>query len=210
MANEMIREQNVEKVLSTAYESFLSEGIEKTTQAMIAHKTGLSLRTVSRYFASKDEMVVLVAKYVLDAVKASPQTTAADLRAMGKSGIELLELYFAHVKAAYLKNPSVYLLRVEFDIYFSRNKVFGNNMYDSVVAETNSRPMLHEIFIIGGNDGTIRCTSDVDFEVRLLCNGYLGFICALALKSAARMEAEDAEEQLDLFFARLLDQYRKE
>lgn len=209
MANEKIREQNVEKVLSTAYESFLSEGIEKTTQAMIAYKTGLSLRTVSRYFKSKDEMVVLVAKYVLDAVKGNDRAKAVNLRAMGKSGIELLELYFNRVKAGYLKNPNVFLLRVEFDIYFTRNKVFDNSLYDSVVADTNSRPMLHEIFRIGAEDGTIRCSDNVELEVRLLCNSYLGFICAMAIKTASQMETENIATQFDLFFARLLEQYRK-
>lgn len=209
MPNEEIREQNMEKVLAAAYESFLTKGIENTTQAMIAQTTGLSLRTVNRYFANKDMMIVLVAKYALDMVKSGETVSASKLRLMGKSGIELLELYFTHVKAGYLKNPNVYMLRVELGIYFSRNKLCENKIYDGVVTEINSRPMLREIFRLGTEDGTIKLTADVDTEERLLCNNYLSFISALIVKKTSQRETDASQEiQLNLFFERLLDQYR--
>jgi AcrR family transcriptional regulator len=65
MANEQIKAQNIELVLNKTYHLFLKHGIERVTKEMIAHESGLSRRTIDRYFTDKTDCVLQVAEWVV-------------------------------------------------------------------------------------------------------------------------------------------------
>ena len=58
MSLQEVREQNIALVTQTALACFVENGIDKTTIRDIAHRAGLTERSVYRYFATKDELVV--------------------------------------------------------------------------------------------------------------------------------------------------------
>ena len=52
MSMQEVREQNIALVTQTALACFVENGIDKTTIRDIAHRAGLTERSVYRYFAS--------------------------------------------------------------------------------------------------------------------------------------------------------------
>ena len=70
MSLQEVREQNIALVTQTALACFVENGIDKTTIRDIAHRAGLTERSVYRYFATKDELVVAAAFLYWDRAKA--------------------------------------------------------------------------------------------------------------------------------------------
>lgn len=65
MANELVREMNVKRVLHEAMRLFAEKGVEKTTIAMIGKAAGVTDRSVMNYFASKYDIVEAVLNMTL-------------------------------------------------------------------------------------------------------------------------------------------------
>lgn len=208
MANEEIRVQNMEKVLGIAHQCFLEVGIEKTTQEMIARRSGLSLRTVTRFFSSKVDMVVQVAEYMMRLVYSGFPVPATMRLEMEKSGYELLGQYAQHIKQSFAESPKTYVLRAEFDLYFFRHGVFEAEAYQRILKIGRSRPILHEIFRLGQADGSICIRQDVETEVNIFCNALFGPICLMATKCTTEQQTLYMLRQLDLRTERLLASYR--
>ena len=70
MSMQEVREQNIALVTQTALACFVENGIEKTTIRDIAQHAGLTERSVYRYFAGKDELVIAAAFLYWDRAKA--------------------------------------------------------------------------------------------------------------------------------------------
>lgn len=58
MPHEELREKNIRLVIENALDSFLENGIEKTKVADVAHRSGLTERSVFRYFETKADLVL--------------------------------------------------------------------------------------------------------------------------------------------------------
>ena len=69
MSMQEVREQNIALVTQTALACFVKNGIEKTTIRDIAQHAGLTERSVYRYFAGKDELVIAAAYLYWDRAK---------------------------------------------------------------------------------------------------------------------------------------------
>ena len=83
MSMQEVREQNIALVTQTALACFVENGIEKTTIRDIAQHAGLTERSVYRYFAGKDELVIAAAYLYWDRAKelaAQLKFTASQIR----------------------------------------------------------------------------------------------------------------------------------
>ena len=58
MPHEELREKNIRLVIENALDSFLENGIEKTKVADVARRSGLTERSVFRYFETKADLVL--------------------------------------------------------------------------------------------------------------------------------------------------------
>ena len=58
MSLEELREQNIRLVTEKALECFIKNGINNTRVSEIAAESGLTQRSVFRYFPSKDDIVI--------------------------------------------------------------------------------------------------------------------------------------------------------
>ena len=58
MPHEELREKNIRLVIENALDSFLENGIEKTKIADVARRSGLTERSVFRYFETKADLVL--------------------------------------------------------------------------------------------------------------------------------------------------------
>ena len=58
LPHEELREKNIRLVIENALDSFLENGIEKTKVANVARRSGLTERSVFRYFETKADLVL--------------------------------------------------------------------------------------------------------------------------------------------------------
>lgn len=58
-----------EKIIHTGEEIFFSDGFHKTTMDDIASEIRMSKKTIYKYFASKEELVIAIAKYFMNGMK---------------------------------------------------------------------------------------------------------------------------------------------
>ena len=91
MSMQEVREQNIALVTQTALACFVENGIEKTTIRDIAQHAGLTERSVYRYFAGKDELVIAAAYLYWDRAKElAAQSLAKQRRKLLRSYAELI------------------------------------------------------------------------------------------------------------------------
>ena len=83
MSLQEVREQNIALVTQTALACFVENGNDKTTIRDIAHRAGLTERSVYRYFATKDELVVAAAFLYWDRAKAQAAQALVSARQPG-------------------------------------------------------------------------------------------------------------------------------
>ena len=88
MSMQEVREQNIALVTQSALACFVENGIEKTTIRDIAQHAGLTERSVYRYFAGKDELVIAAAYLYWDRAKELAAQSLAKQRRRGMTGIE--------------------------------------------------------------------------------------------------------------------------
>ena len=62
MANEIVRQMNIQNVLQQAMELFTENGIENTSMEMIARASGLTLRSIQNYFHTRNDLYVSLLK----------------------------------------------------------------------------------------------------------------------------------------------------
>ena len=103
MSMQEVREQNIALVTQTALACFVENGIEKTTIRDIAHRAGLTERSVYRYFATKDELVVAAAFLYWDRAKAQALSAA---RQPGMTGVEEIRVLLRSYAGLIFTDPA--------------------------------------------------------------------------------------------------------
>ena len=107
MSLQEVREQNIALVKQTALACFVENGIDKTTIRDIAHRAGLTERSVYRYFATKDELVVAAAFLYWDRAKAQAAQALVSARQPGMT----MHLPWEEVGAGEVIHPLTFWLR---------------------------------------------------------------------------------------------------
>ena len=106
MSMQEVREQNIALVTQTALACFVENGIEKTTIRDIAHRAGLTERSVYRYFATKDELVVAAAFLYWDRAKAQAAQALSAARQPGMTGVEEIRVLLRSYAGLIFTDPA--------------------------------------------------------------------------------------------------------
>ena len=106
MSMQEVREQNIALVTQTALACFVENGIEKTTIRDIAHRAGLTERSVYRYFAGKDELVIAAAYLYWDRAKELAAQSLAKQRRRGMTGIEEIRVLLRSYAGLIFTDPA--------------------------------------------------------------------------------------------------------
>jgi AcrR family transcriptional regulator len=183
MANEQIKAQNIELVLNKTYHLFLKHGIERVTKEMIAHESGLSRRTIDRYFTDKTDCVLQVAEWVVRNIHENMKATQSMITPTKQyySGAEILYMYMIDLKKAFLSDHRHFELYNEYKIYIYRNcenVQQGYALFQEWIHHYNFR---YQIYTIGKNDGSLSLNSNPYLKEENLCESYLEFLSVLAL-----------------------------
>lgn len=86
MSLEELREQNIRLVTEKALECFIKNGINNTRVSEIAAESGLTQRSVFRYFPSKDDIVIAAAFCYWERTKAYIAASCAAIRTTRRPG----------------------------------------------------------------------------------------------------------------------------
>ena len=88
MSLEQLRENNKRMATEKALECFIENGIEKTKVSDIARRSGLTERSIFRYFATKTDIVIAAAFLYWEKAKKHTSDTLAAADYPGMTGIE--------------------------------------------------------------------------------------------------------------------------
>ncbi len=208
MKNEEIRLENKKKTIDAALRCYMTYGVENVSQNMLARETGLSLRSLNRFFAGKDDLIIHAVEKLAEEMSAECEKAQVYIRERNKPGIELLEAYLLSLRASFMEEPLKFGFKREVDVYLYRNSAERGDTYHRLARATCPRPILRKILLAGQADGSIALTSDIDTEVNYLSSTYFNFLADLTVKKVYSIEPELAEKQIDDFIQKALRMYR--
>ena len=93
MKNEEIRLENKKKTIDAALRCFMKYGIENVSQNLLSKETGLSLRSINRFFAGKDDLIIHAIDQLAQEMSANCALAQEYIQKKNKTGIEMLEAY---------------------------------------------------------------------------------------------------------------------
>jgi AcrR family transcriptional regulator len=197
MANENLKAQNLETVLSTAYDLYLHYGIEKVTKEMISRESGLSRRTIDRYFLDKKDCVIKVAEWFLLKVRVNiGERYTSDMFDGRYTGAELLRMYMVDIKRMFLNEPRHFVLYAEYKVYIYRNCQKHEQGYSLLTDFMGSRNLRHKIYTLGKHDGSLPPNIDIYTEEAYFCESYFGFLSNIAISFGVHAP-EEMENQIN-------------
>lgn len=191
MSMEEKRDQNRRLVTEVALELFLERGVDSVTTRDVAEKSGLTERSVYRYFYSRSDLVLATTFLFWDRLRARVETVESDAEYQKMSGIEQVSLLFDFYSTLFLNHPN--------DVRF----ILGAEMTlarESVAVEMKDRPPgrfeddtpLANAIRIGLEDGSI----SKDAPVRDLY--YMYYDAVLGTMQRQVMEPIDECEKVEI------------
>jgi AcrR family transcriptional regulator len=208
MANEEVKIRNVEHVLHVMTDLFLENGIDGTTKEMVSRESGLSRKSIDRYFYGKKACVLEAAEWLGQAVWNDFNDNYSErLFTDSKyTGAEILKMYLDDLKKIFISKPRVFVFYSEFKLYYARR--------DSDEYEKKHKHMLdtigccriaEKIFAYGFNDGSLRQRMDAPLQAKYFCKSCFGFLSAMAIDY--EYQPEETIFQIDQFIDGMIDLY---
>jgi AcrR family transcriptional regulator len=197
MANEELKAQGLEKALHTAYELYLTHGIDQVTKEMIAKESGLSVRTVHRYFADKTDCITQVIRWAFqkDQVEFDEKYDDALFNSGKYTAAEILRMYMTDVKNFFLDDPRRFILYTDYKLYTYYNRDEFAKI-DRSMERVSDRRIQEKIYELGQRDGSF--SPDLDFctESSYLTASFFGLLTNLSISFFAHSRSE-MEHQID-------------
>jgi AcrR family transcriptional regulator len=184
MANEEVKMNNLGNVLSINLRLFYEYGIENVTKEMVAKESGLSRRTIDRYFNNKTELVIHTLEWnMLNIQNLGKEDKYSDeVFTDGKhKAIDLLHEYMGDIKELFLNEPKQFVLYSEVKSYVYRNCTSKEQEYTLFANKMGNQKLRKKILEYGLQDGTIKFKSPVDVEEEYFCESFFGFLSNVAL-----------------------------
>ncbi|MGM9528297.1 MAG: TetR/AcrR family transcriptional regulator [Oscillospiraceae bacterium] len=105
MSLEQIREQNKQLTVEKALELFLEKGIEQTTTKDIALATGLTERSIYRYFETRADLILAAAFLFWEKVSEQAEQVVREQGFYGMTGIEQIRIMLRFYSSMVLEYP---------------------------------------------------------------------------------------------------------
>jgi AcrR family transcriptional regulator len=207
MANEQIKIRNLEHTIDVTFNLLLQYGIESLTKEMIARESGLSRKSIDRYFSSKVDCIMAVAENALEKIRAEELKNFPDgIFENGEyTGIQLLKKYMEDLKRVFLAEPRLLVLYNELKIYIYRHGKSQTKDYATLIDWLGNRQLRKKIYKLGKEDGTIKSNNDVSTE-EYFAESFFGFLSNLAM-SCDSHSAQEIEEQINKRIANTIALY---
>lgn len=197
MSLEEVRERNVRLVTEKALECFILNGIENTKIKEVARSSGLTERSVYRYYDTKTDLVQATAYLFWNRTLAeiSRRVTAGNISSL--SGLEQIRFLLYNYANLIFENRQGVLFTLEAEIYlYSAGRSKPINRPPEKM-ETSKSPLVVAIRK-GLADGSV--SPDIDVK-ELYYNAYdsiLGVMQKLALEASGFAELDNKKRMKDL------------
>jgi AcrR family transcriptional regulator len=198
VANEEVRIKNIELALETAAGLYLENGVENVTREMLAKASGLSRKSLERYFPDKTSCVVQTARWIgghlWEKIQMNPDVHGYDRY----TAAQLLEMYFHAVQEIFMEEPRYFILYMEIKNYIYRNSPDPVGDYTSAMMALGWASALGRIFERGEADGTVVSDSGYRAATQYTYDMMMAFFSSMALLH------KDQPEQMQVYIQRYL------
>ncbi len=149
--------ENKQRIIETAISVFKNKGINATTMSDVAREVNYDRRTLYRYFANKDELVLEVVVHILKEWNVYQQRIFAKLNG---TGLEIFTGFYQQI-IKQQERIDLIVLVTEFDMVFDLDeflsKIEKTNLVDRYYVEAIvPHSILRSILTKGIKDGSIR------------------------------------------------------
>jgi AcrR family transcriptional regulator len=198
VANEEVRIKNIELALETAAGLYLENGVENVTREMLAKASGLSRKSLERYFPDKTTCVVKTAqwigKHLWEKIQVEPDPSGYG----HYTAAQLLEMFFHAVEEIFMGEPRFFILYMEIKNYIYRNSPDPVGDYASALMALGWMDSLRRIFKLGETDGTVVSDSGYQSAAQYTYDMMMAFFSSMALLH------KDQPEQMQVYIQRYL------
>lgn len=210
MSLEELREQNKRTVIEAALSCFIEQGIEQAKISEIAHRAGLTERSIYRYFATKADLVLAAALLFWDDNQQKIERAhAAGLS--GKNGIaQIFEILCAYAEL-YFTNREKIIFVQEAEGYLNRNgkSALLDNKPPTPFHSSNA-PLANAIRA-GIADGSVKTSRNVELLYYNTYDALLGLLQKMAIMQVgSATNGIDARERLTHFCKLLTASFEQE
>lgn len=195
-----------EKVIRVALDFFSTFGIENSKVSDIANKANLTERTVFRYFATKNDLVLATALLFWNLASSRINRLMEEEQNKSLKGIDKVRFILNQYASLYDSSKKELIFCDEAETYLSRcgKSILLSNRPPIDFYKSNEP--LAKAIKDGILDKSIKDNKDIGLIYLNTYDGLLGFMQKLALSEELSKE-EDARKRLDLFIDSLIKMY---
>lgn len=168
-------------ILEKSRQAFLKKDIFNTVMSDIALSADLSVRTIYRYFDTKEDLVYEI---TIDLLNEWNSYQINVFNKLNGSGIDKLEIFLKRLIDYMCKKQDVMRYLAEFDFYFSDETTLANvdsmRRFDEVILI--SEDLIHKIIKEGTNDKSIKDGLDIKLTVATISNVLWSFGQRIAIR----------------------------
>lgn len=184
-------------IIHMAKETFLENGFFNTVMDDIAEKSGLTRRTLYRYFATKEDLAYEVTIKLINDWNTYQKAVFKDLEG---SGIEKLEKFLNYLIDYMSNRMDVMRYLGEFDFYFKDENLFKASTdsitrFNDIILQSDG--LLWKIIRLGQEDKSIIKEIDLPLTVATISNVLWSFAQRIAIRGKTIKE-ESGLEAIDL------------
>jgi AcrR family transcriptional regulator len=207
MPSSAVKVINLDSVSEVTYKLFEEYGIDKVTKEMIAKESGLSRKTIDRYFPDKTSYVLHVVGWVLEAINNELQQIFTDeVFKDGHTGAQLLQMYMEYLRDLFLKKPKIFVLYTEFRLYIYRNFQNYEQQYARIWGRMDHSRLRCKIYEKGKRDGSFSKDLNTLAENKYIAESFVGFLSNLAISFNGQSK-EEMENQINMQIADTIEFY---
>lgn len=205
MSLQEVREQNKQKVIENALKFFLNNGIENTKISDIAEASGLTERSVFRYFDTKADLVLAAAVHFFNYEVDILHPFWDEIDKNNTSGHEkVYEVLLAYAMLFFDQKLSLIFVQ-EAEIYLYRSNMLNKIRPKLVESYKSKNGPLSLAICKGIEDGSIKESHDLELFYFNAFDSMLGLLQKMATTAYEDFSEEEQKERL-VHFCKMLVQ----
>ena len=175
------RKANIIMVLELAIAFFKKKGVENTTAEDLSISSGLTQRSLFRYFGTMDQLVVHATAFFWSDVIRVTNLLYDDIIKNDKSGYEQLSEILSSMEDLYVQSKDSFMMLQEMEAFLYKKKLSFSDIYGSHVNTNGYESPIACVLRKGIEDGSLRPNLDVEETHLMIYCLFTGVIPKLAL-----------------------------
>lgn len=204
MSLQEVREQNKQKVIENALIMFLNNGIENTKVVDIAKASGLTERSVFRYFNTKADLVLAAAMHFFNHEVDILHSFWDEIDKSGENGHEkVYQVLLAYAMLFFNEKKSLVFVQ-EAEIYLYRSNMLDTIRPRPIKAYKSKEGPLSIAICEGIEDGSIKDNKNLELFYFNAFDSLLGLLQKMATTAYDDLSEEEQKERLVHFCTMLV------